>query len=79
MDDLNTISLIAWLALFATLGTLLMVWWAMSAMATLFVCSAPSFDEPKESGTAALTPTSILYSRQPATRAESGLSEPLHP
>jgi len=55
MDDLNTISLIAWLALFATLGTLLMVWWAMSAMATLFVCSAPSFDEPKESGTAALT------------------------
>jgi len=35
MDDLNTISLIAWLALFATLGTVLMVWWARSAMAAL--------------------------------------------
>ena len=28
MDDLTTMSLIAWLALFATLSTVLMAWWA---------------------------------------------------
>jgi hypothetical protein len=47
MDDLNTISLIAWLALFATLGTVLMVWWARSAMAALstrIIADSPARD-----------------------------------
>jgi hypothetical protein len=61
MDDLNTISLIAWLALFATLGTVLMVWWATSAMAAL---SAPR-------RTARLTAAKSIPSR--ARKANVGL------